>query len=175
MGLRLSHLGIVVNLMRKSTPIRPLDKDPYSEPASDSPQLPEESASPPLESDHRLDSLHRKQRSGSYQAKSLLSRIVASRHNSNAGKAKRGESDAATAAFEDSFDPATQQASQLRTFQQKQTAVKLLSLAGKTGAKHSQERKSRRLSTRVRAFLWYWERVDLGWSWNIGRRYSFTT
>jgi len=135
--------------MRKSAPIRPLYKEPPSELVTGLSALQEEPTNPTREGEPRPQPRPRKQSQGSGKARSILSRLVASRQNSNAGVGRRVESDAVTAVLENSFDP-TVQAAQHRVSLAERKGTETHSPVGETEIKLSRERKGRRCSTHTR-------------------------
>lgn len=135
--------------MRKSAPIRPLSKEPPSEPVTGLSALQEESTNPTREGESRPPARPGKQSCGPSRTGSILSRLVASRQKCTVGGNRRVESDVGTA-LEDSFDHVTLKA-----------ALHQVDLAGPKGTdihspvdeaelSPSRKRKGRRCSTHTR-------------------------
>ena len=130
--------------MRRTVQVRPMRQVNLSEPATDPAGLPEEPTrlSPERDS-HRSEKKH--------HGKSILSRLLASRHSHrHKSQDRRIESEVATAVFEDSFDPTSVQVPSQHASLSGQKGLELPSLKTRMGTVHSQERRARRESTHTR-------------------------
>lgn len=132
--------------MRKSTSVHPLVQEKCSEPASGPPVAEEDLPVPTPNIEGKAQIRERKQPPTSFRSQSILSRMLASRLNSNATQERRVESEVATAGLEESFDPGQIPPRHRASL----SGQKMLELPSPGGTTHSQERNVRRYSTHTR-------------------------
>lgn len=132
--------------MRKSTSVHPLVQGKCSEPGSDTRGTKEELPISTPNVEGKAQIAEGKQPAPSFRSQSILSRILASRHNSNAAQGRRVESEVATAGLEESFDPSQVPPRHRSSL----SGQKMLELPSPGGTTHSQERNGRLFSTHTR-------------------------